>query len=79
MREQAPPSNPITRARLQVEAEVPPSRRGPGWDRHWRELEAYFDAQGEWSVRETGEAASESGISGRGPAGGKRAGRRRKR
>jgi hypothetical protein len=43
-------SNPITRARLSVEAEVPPSRRGPGWDRHWRELEAYFDAQGEWSV-----------------------------
>lgn len=43
-----PATNPVTRARLQVEAEVPVSRRGPGWDRHWRELEAYVEAEGEW-------------------------------
>lgn len=41
--------NPVRRARLTVEAEVPPERRGPGWDRHWRELEAYVEDMGEWS------------------------------
>ena len=41
--------NPVTRARRQVELQVPPSRRGPGWERHWRELEAYLDAPGNWS------------------------------
>ncbi|WP_126173614.1 hypothetical protein [Altericroceibacterium xinjiangense] len=61
MEKRAPSSNPITRARLQVEAEVPPSRRGPGWDRHWRELEAYFDAQGDWSFPPSGKAEPESG------------------
>ena len=40
--------NPVRRARLAVEAEIPPDRRGPGWDRHWRELEAYADAAGQW-------------------------------
>jgi len=44
-----PTRNPVRRARLQVEAEVPPERRGPGWDRHWRELEAYAEDTGEWS------------------------------
>lgn len=41
--------NPVTRARKMVELEVPPSRRGPGWDRHWRELEAYLETPGSWS------------------------------
>jgi hypothetical protein len=44
--------NPVRRARAMVEAEVPPERRGPGWDRHWRELEAYAEDAGEWSVPE---------------------------
>jgi hypothetical protein len=44
------PANPVTRARLLVEAEVPLSRRGPGWDRHWRELEAYVETVCEWST-----------------------------
>lgn len=48
-----PPANPVTRARLRVEQEVPLARRGPGWDRHWRELEAYVDSLVEW---QTGEA-----------------------
>ena len=43
------PGNPITRARQLVEMQVPLSRRGPGWDRHWRELEAYLDTPGDWS------------------------------
>jgi len=42
--------NPVRRARRMVEAEVPPSRRGPGWDRHWRELEAYAESKSEWTV-----------------------------
>ncbi|MDP3549619.1 MAG: hypothetical protein Q8R81_04400 [Novosphingobium sp.] len=47
--------NPVTAARLQVEAVIPPEKRGPGWDRHWRELEAYADAAvegavGDWTV-----------------------------
>lgn len=47
--------NPVTVARLQVEAIIPPEKRGPGWDRHWRELEAYADAAmegavGDWTV-----------------------------
>jgi hypothetical protein len=54
-------ANPVTRARLLVEAEVPPSRRGPGWDRHWRELEAYADTDVEWTV-DLDEARSEPGA-----------------
>jgi hypothetical protein len=42
--------NPVVRARKMVELEVPPERRGPGWDRHWRELEAYAGAPGTWPV-----------------------------
>jgi hypothetical protein len=42
--------NPVARARKMVELEVPPERRGPGWDRHWRELEAYVEASGAWSI-----------------------------
>ena len=53
----AVPRNPVTEARRQVEAEVPPSRRGPGWDRHWRELEAYAAAQGEWPLAGAGQSA----------------------
>ncbi|WP_416465782.1 hypothetical protein [Sphingomonas sp. VDB2] len=44
------PSNPVRRARLMVEQEVPPARRGPGWDRHWRELEAYLDDGVAWKM-----------------------------
>lgn len=44
------PSNPVRRARLMVEQEVPPARRGPGWDRHWRELEAYLDEGVQWRM-----------------------------
>lgn len=44
-----PASNPVSRARILVEMEVPESQRGPGWDRHWRELEAYAEAKGHWS------------------------------
>ena len=43
-------SNPVTRARIRVEREVPEARRGPGWDRHWRELEAYLEIPGEWPL-----------------------------
>jgi hypothetical protein len=28
---------------------VPEERRGPGWERHWRELEAYLALPGRWS------------------------------
>ena len=42
------PANPITRARQMVEQEVPVARRGPGWDRHWRELEAYLEVGVLW-------------------------------
>lgn len=42
------PANPITRARQMVEQEVPVARRGPGWDRHWRELEAYLEVGVIW-------------------------------
>jgi hypothetical protein len=42
------PANPVTRARIRVEQEVPPERRGPGWERHWRELEAYVDSLAGW-------------------------------
>lgn len=55
--------NPVTEARNQVEAEVPLSRRGPGWDRHWRELEAYAAAEGEWLM------AGGAGPGGAGPSG----------
>ncbi|MET0361595.1 MAG: hypothetical protein ABW048_07575 [Sphingobium sp.] len=44
-----PIENPVTRARIMVERQVPVSRRGPGWDRHWRELEAYIDMPGHWT------------------------------
>ncbi|MBB5686693.1 hypothetical protein [Sphingobium boeckii] len=43
-------ANPVTRARIRVEQEVPEARRGPGWDRHWRELEAYLELPGEWPM-----------------------------
>ena len=42
-------SNPVKRARAMVEAEVPLSRRGPGWNRHWDELEAYVEKDCGWS------------------------------
>lgn len=45
-----PSANPVTRARRLVEAEIPEAQRGPGWARHWRELEAYAEAPGEWSL-----------------------------
>ena len=51
-----PEDNIITRARRMVEREVPPERRGPGWDRHWRELEAYLDLPGRWSARSDDDA-----------------------
>ena len=49
---QSAPESPITRARRMVELEVPPERRGPGWDRHWRELEAYLEFPGTWPCQE---------------------------
>ncbi|EQB09268.1 hypothetical protein L288_06155 [Sphingobium quisquiliarum P25] len=42
------PDNPVARARRMVEAHVPEDRRGPGWARHWRELEAYLELPGRW-------------------------------
>ena len=42
------PDNPVVRARRMVEAYVPEDRRGPGWDRHWRELQAYLEVPGRW-------------------------------
>lgn len=48
----APAGNVVTRARRMVEAHVPEDRRGPGWDRHWRELEAYLELPGRWMARE---------------------------
>lgn len=45
----APVGNPVARARWLVERQVPEARRGPGWDRHWRELEAYLDSPVSWS------------------------------
>lgn len=47
--------NPVTAARVQVEAVIPPEKRGPGWDRHWRELEAYAavamdSTAGDWTL-----------------------------
>lgn len=47
-----PAINPVSRARMWVEMEIPENQRGPGWDRHWRELEAYADATGTWSNKE---------------------------
>lgn len=52
LRDPAEHDNPVVRARLAVEAEVPLSRRGPGWDRHWRELEAYVEMRLDWSQPE---------------------------
>lgn len=43
-----PTDNVVARARRMVEAHVPADRRGPGWDRHWRELEAYLELPGQW-------------------------------
>lgn len=52
----APAGNPVARARWLVERQVPEARRGPGWDRHWRELEAYVEAQaGVWTGAGAGE------------------------
>ena len=45
----AAPANPVARARRMVERHVPQERRGPGWDRHWRELEAYLELPGRWT------------------------------
>jgi hypothetical protein len=45
----AVPGNPVSRARRMVEMEVPVSQRGPGWDRHWRELEAYIGTPANWT------------------------------
>lgn len=50
LRLQIPIINPVARARHWVEMEVPEARRGPGWDRHWRELEAYAESIGNWSI-----------------------------
>lgn len=50
MSETPVPQNPVTAARQQVEAVIPPEKRGPGWDRHWRELEAYAEAVMDWTV-----------------------------
>ncbi|WP_150291436.1 hypothetical protein [Sphingobium estronivorans] len=44
-----PADNVVARARRMVEARVPEEQRGPGWDRHWRELEAYLERPGQWS------------------------------
>ncbi|NWK99004.1 hypothetical protein DM806_25765 [Sphingobium lactosutens] len=51
-RVRTPANNPVARARHMVEQHVPPERRGPGWDRHWRELEAYLDLPGHWSLQD---------------------------
>jgi hypothetical protein len=48
-----PRDNIVTRARHIVECHVPPERRGPGWERHWRELEAYLDLPGHWSAKDS--------------------------
>ncbi len=45
-----PPDNIVVRARHMVERHVPKERQGPGWDRHWRELEAYLDHPGNWTI-----------------------------
>lgn len=50
LRLQSPPLNPVTRARNWVEMEIPESQRGPGWDRHWRELEAYAESAAIWTA-----------------------------
>lgn len=57
-------TNPVTRARLMVEAEVPIERRGPGWDRHWRELEAYAAAGHDWGVPAAASSGGPSGDAG---------------
>jgi hypothetical protein len=49
---ETPAENPVTRARRMVELQVPLAKRGPGWDRHWRELEAYADGPSIWSADE---------------------------
>lgn len=48
----APAGNVVARARRMVETHVPEERRGPGWDRHWRELEAYLELPGQWPCAE---------------------------
>ena len=47
-----PRPNIMAQARAMVERHVPLERRGPGWDRHWRELEAYLDPPGQWSAKD---------------------------
>lgn len=53
------PANPVTRARIMVEREVPEAQRGPGWDRHWRELEAYLESPGIWNGVKDGQEESD--------------------
>lgn len=55
----APAGNPVARARWLVECQVPESRRGPGWDRHWRELEAYLDCPVQWSGATPGDLSED--------------------
>ncbi len=57
----SPEDNPVRRARRMVEAQVPAGQRGPGWDRHWRELEAYVDEPANWSRDERDESAPGDG------------------
>ena len=45
----APGGNPVARARAWVEKVIPEAQRGPGWDRHWRELEAYAESAAIWA------------------------------
>jgi len=54
--------NPVTVARLQVEAQIPPEKRGPGWDRHWRELEHYAEAALEWTAPSSAPSASTPAV-----------------
>lgn len=56
---QSGPTNPVARARLRVEQEVPVAQRGPGWDRHWRELEAYVELRGAWPLAAKGQSTDE--------------------
>lgn len=47
-----PSDDPVARVRRMVEPEVPPERRGLGWDRHWREREAYVDLTANWWAKD---------------------------
>ena len=57
----APADNVVARARRMVEAHVPGERRGPGWDRHWRELEAYLELPGQWTGKEDAGGIDDNG------------------